>query len=486
MPPTRADLRSRLDGLELDDFLALCQDHFNSVHAKFAPGMTRDQQTSLLIDHVFRNEKVSELERLLSPTDGKAGGVPRQIPSPPADFVGRADELAAQPGGVAISALSGQGGIGKTALALKLAERLAAGHPDGQLFFDLGGYSGQPRPWQDAASHVVRTFTSPDYRVPDDDALQQNYCDVLAGKRVLLLLDNARDAAHVKPLLPPAGVTLLVTSRRRLTLPGLRLYDLDTLPQTDAVTLLRSLAGRLTEAEAGELAKECGRLPLALRLTGSLLAVREDLSPARYLERLRAGRLAELDAAAALTEADVTLTQTIRLSEEYMLEPVRTRWRELAVLVERFALSWAAGVWSVDERTAEDWLGLLRINSVLDWDDATKTYRLHDLVRDYGRDKMPEPEWMEAARRHAHYFVAETEETLKLYSRGGGALLEGLQRFYRAWPQLHAAFEWARARTEDRDAQQVCVDLPGWVVHLLETYPAALAPATPFRLLSLT
>src|SRR5204862_7900314 len=116
-------------------------------------------------------------------------------------------------------------------------------------------------------------------------------------------------------------------------LPGLAVCDLDVLPGSEAVELLRSLAPRLSEGEAAEVARQCGGLPLALRLAGSLLAERDDLSVGRYLERLRAARLA---ARTGLSE----VAASIRLSEEALSEGLRSAWRALSVLAGGFEVGW--------------------------------------------------------------------------------------------------------------------------------------------------
>src|SRR5262249_13063631 len=154
---------------------------------------------------------------------------------------------------------------------------------------------------------------------------------------------------------------LLVTSRRRFSLPGLAACDLDTLPPADAVTLLRSLAPRLSVTEAEEVAQRCGLLPLALRLAGALLAGRDDLSVERCLERLRAARLTER---AGLSE----VAASIRLSEEALPGGLREGWRTLSVFAGGFEAGWAAAVWGVSADEAEDRLAALRKINLLGWD----------------------------------------------------------------------------------------------------------------------
>jgi tetratricopeptide (TPR) repeat protein len=256
---------------------------------------------------------------------------------------------------------------------------------------------------------------------------------------------------------PPPGCALLTTSRRRFSLRGLMTYDLDSLPAADAVTLLRELGPRLSAEEAGALAEACGRLPLALRLAGTTLQLRDDLTPARYLKRLEErGRLRELGEVAA----------AIAVSEEALSEPLRTRWPELAVFAGGFELPWAAAVWDVDQATAEDELGALRTHSLLSWDAEVGLYRLHDLVREYAQTHLTDVARSEAAGRHACHFCSVMETAGTLYQQGGDSVLAALRLFDRGWLETRAAFSWARQRTADREAQSLCVILPEHVAHL--------------------
>ena len=172
--------------------------------------------------------------------------------------------------------------MGKTALALKLAEQLKPDYPDAQFYLDLKGVT-QPLTPRDAMAHVVRAW-HPTAQLPEkEEELAPLYRSVLDGKRALLLMDNARDAQQVAPLIPPAGCLLLVTSRKHFTLPGLLEMNLDKLPPADARDLLLRIAPRLqTENtdQLDELARLCGYLPLALRAVASALQEKKNISPA--------------------------------------------------------------------------------------------------------------------------------------------------------------------------------------------------------------
>jgi DNA-binding SARP family transcriptional activator/Flp pilus assembly protein TadD len=228
---------------------------------------------------------------------------PAQLPADVAAFTGRADELieldrmAAQSSDMVISVVSGTAGVGKTALAVRWARRVAGTFPDGQLYVNLRGYDpGQPVPPGDALAGFLRALgmAGPDIP-PGEDERAAAYRSLLDGRRVLVVLDNAASVEQARPLLPGCPSCLVVvTSRDSLAglvaRHGARRLDLDILPLADAVGLLRTLIGDRVDAEsraAADLARQCARLPLALRVAAELAAA----SPGSQLEDL-AGELA--------------------------------------------------------------------------------------------------------------------------------------------------------------------------------------------------
>ena len=173
-----------------------------------------------------------------------------QLPPAPADFVGRGRELrefleAVQQQGARTIAVRGLGGMGKTSLALRLAERLTDQYPDAQLYIDMHGMDSQSLAPVEAMAQVIHAY-HPLAQLPQDEAaLGALYRSVLQGQRALILLDNVRDRAQVEPLLPPASCLLLLTTRWRFALPGLRGLDLEAQPPDQAVEMLRAIAPRL-------------------------------------------------------------------------------------------------------------------------------------------------------------------------------------------------------------------------------------------------
>ena len=246
-------------------------------------------------------------------TSGPIGPpVPRQLPAAPAHFAGRAWELkalselvaqAANPGGQGIIwVIDGTAGVGKTVLAVHWAHQVAGDFPDGQLYVNLRGFgpSGNPAPPEEALRAMLGALHVPSTLVPDSvDAQAALYRSTLAGRRMLILLDNASDAEQVRPLLPGhAGCAVLVTSRNQLTglvaAEGAHPLSLDVLSETDACELLvRRLGAQRVAAEpeaAAELALLCAGLPLALAVAAARADARPGMSLAELAAELRGAR----------------------------------------------------------------------------------------------------------------------------------------------------------------------------------------------------
>lgn len=236
---------------------------------------------------------------------------PQMLPLDLPDYTGRERELdvvertltrptAAQPAAVV---LVGGGGVGKTALTVRLGHRLQSAFPDGQLYASLRGSGARPADPHAVQGRLLRALgTDPDRIPADPDERAEVYRLALAGRQHLLTLDDAVDDKQVQPLLPGSGDTaVLITSRGRLsTPPGARVLQLAGLPHGDSVRLLARMLGteRVNQesAAAAAIARYCGGLPLALRAAAVRLNSRPHWSLCRYAERLsdEARRLDEL------------------------------------------------------------------------------------------------------------------------------------------------------------------------------------------------
>lgn len=252
-----------------------------------------------------------------SPTDPPppAPAPPRQLPAEVADFTGRAEERAVLVAGAdtdgpapAVLVITGTAGVGKTALAVHVGHRLADRFPDGQLFIDLRGFTPELPPVEpaDALERLLHTLGVPGDRIPAElDDRAALWRTRLAGRRMLILLDNAADEQQVAPLLPGgSGCMVLATSRRRLgALAATGTVSLDLLPQPEAIALFARAAGQTRPDQSGEQTRElvaeaverCGRLPLAIRIAAGRLRSHPAWGVADLLSRLREqDRLAEL------------------------------------------------------------------------------------------------------------------------------------------------------------------------------------------------
>jgi len=388
---------------------------------------------------------------------------PHQLRPPPADFTGRLQELAMlrsaldRQGPAGILILRGMGGVGKTTLALRLAEDLLPGYPDAQIYLDLKGVESHPLTPAQAMAHVLRSFDPEAHPPEDEPELAGRYRSVLHGKRVLLLLDNAAGKDQVEPLAPPSGSLLLVTSRFHFALSGSTALDLDELPEDDARALLTRLAPRLQAAEADEIARLGGRLPLALRLAGSALAERPDLSPADYGRRLQEGK-----------ERFGPVEASLDLSYELLDEEARRLWRLLAVFPGSFQAPAAGAVWDLDLDIARDRLGDLIRSSLVDWLEKEQRYRLHDLARQFAKSRVEGAEREEAERKHARHFLALLRFIDSQYKKGRQETLAALALFDAEWINFRAGQAWAAAHLqEDDEAAALCDEYPDAAAYFL-------------------
>ena len=384
----------------------------------------------------------------------------RQLPPPPRDFTGRDSELtellmSAKETSAPI-VISGLGGVGKTTLALKLAEQLTPSYPDAQFFINLRGTAQQPMPPGEAMAHVIRGYYPTAKLSEDPTELKALYSSVLDGQRALLLLDNAADENQIEPLLPPSSCILLITSRKQLTLPGTVNKNLDTLSNAEAENLLLSIEPRIGNY-ASEIAQLTGNLPLALRLVASALVQYRNISPQDYLKRL-----ANAQERLKLVDASISLTYDL-LSVD-----VQRSWSMLAVFPGTFDSLAAAKIWQVATEEAVETLGDLLAYSLVEWNSDSGRYHLNDLIRLFADAHLPKDLRETAQLRHATHYETVLREADELYRRGGEAVNHGLRLFDVEWNNIQAGQAWAEAGSYyDVVPAELCIAYPNAGAHLL-------------------
>jgi DNA-binding SARP family transcriptional activator/tetratricopeptide (TPR) repeat protein len=342
----------------------------------------------------------------VSPRAAEGVAVPRQLPAGVGHFTGREAELklldelldspACSGGAVVVTAVRGMAGVGKTALAVHWARTVADRFPDGQLYVNLRGFDpdGAPVSAEEATGWFLGALGVPGTAVPaEPEARTGLYRSMLAGRRVLLLLDNARDAAQVRPLLAGGpGCFALVTSRSTMAglaaAQGARLIRLDQLDDADATSLLAVRLGpERTERElpaVGRLVRQCAGLPLALAIVAGRAADLPSLPLAALADRLEAesGRLDALDVDDHLTSLRSVFSWSLR----HLTAPAAQMFGLLGLhRGPDISLAAAASLAALPVPAARAALTELADASLITEHRAGR-YLLHDLLRAYAAE----------------------------------------------------------------------------------------------------
>ncbi|MGC4941498.1 BTAD domain-containing putative transcriptional regulator [Kribbella sp. DT2] len=335
--------------------------------------------------------------------------VSNQLPLPPSHFSGRRKEaervravLGGTAGEIPVAVISGVPGVGKSALAVRVAYDVAHHFPDGQWFVQLAGASQSPSTPTAALADLLVASGVRSQDVPAGlEARSGLFRSRLAGRRVLVLLDDAADAEQVRPLLPgTTNCAIIVTSRQRLSsltaLVGVQPLALAQLPDDDSQALLSTLPGqdRLARPQVTALADLCGHLPLALRIAAAQIMDGTDVD--QYLTELREGF--RLDGLTLHDDPSAAVRGTFRNALR-ALHPQLARLFALLGHVRGpdVTASAAAALLDVPESTAAHLLQQLTEASLLE-EHRTGRYRLHDLLRSYAEELTTQYDDSSAAR----------------------------------------------------------------------------------------
>ena len=359
--------------------------------------------------------------------------VPRQLPADGSGFTGRRreldllDTLAGGPEQPGLVVIAGSAGVGKTAFAVHWAHRVADRFTDGQLYLNLRGYANtRPMRPVEALAQFLRTLGATSEQMPIDLAeATAFYRSLLAGRRMLILLDNAASVDQIRPLLPGApGCLVVVTSRDRLAglvaREGAQRLTLDVLDRADALALLAAQLGAdrvgAEATAARELAQLCAHLPLALRVAAANLTDRPHRTLAAQVAELR--REDRLDILAVDGDEETTVRAAFDLSYRSVPEPAARQFRMLGLFPgPELTAQAAAALAGVDAVEAAALLDRLARAHLVDQPGAGR-YALHDLLRLYAAQQAcrydTEPERAAARDRLHRWYLGRIDAVARL------------------------------------------------------------------------
>ena len=398
---------------------------------------------------------------------------PQQISKPTDDFVGRKNELDILYKSVikeeaTVIGIMGLGGVGKTALAYKLADILKENYGDGQLMFDLHG-ADIPIPPEIVLDRFIHSF-HPVMTIPADlESLKGLYRQILSGKKIIILLDNVHDVEQISPLLPPPdGCLVIVTSRMHFYFPGMKNINLNILPEVDAIKLLQEIESRIGDYATG-LARACGHLPLALTVIGALLHTAHSFEPTDALTFMKeeAPRL-------ELTGVEISLETSYRM----IPESLQQKWQKLAVFSGDFGIDAAMWIWEIVTEDAEDTLikrkrietkrALERLQTYSLVEYKKDRYRLHDLARIFLKKKLiTEDNFCLTKVIHTQYYFSYLAMCTQEFNKGGTHIIKAVEMFDREFGEILEAQAWCAANTDFGENLLLCELFPYVGVFLL-------------------
>jgi len=404
-----------------------------------------------------------------------------QLPSPREGFVGRKDIFSSLTGktwdGPGLLCLYGETGMGKTTLAVHLAHSLSAHYRDAHLFLDMRGNTPNPLNAAQAMAHVLRVF-QPAERLPQSkDQLIGSYRNILRDKKVLIVIDNAPKASHVRLLVPPKNSMLLVTAANRYNLPGMVSIHVDALQPPESEALLFYICTRLKHTK-NEIAQICRNHPLSLTLAASftdasvqtpLDQFRSDLKheigqltdSSKKSEEDESGEKKEGEEPAKEDSAkndklayEMVLKGTVNLCMKELPENTVAAMRKISVF-QAFFDEKAEEAICGDKGNEE--LKRLVLYNLVQYDHLNGRYKVHERIRHLLEPRLRPSERILTRRQHAVYYYGILNSANELFQQTDEEIKAALNLFDINWENIEAAQHWtAQNSAEDMDVAKLC------------------------------
>ncbi|MBB5775059.1 ATP-binding protein [Nonomuraea jabiensis] len=356
-----------------------------------ATAVGRDVNAPILTNPVFLMAGIRE--------DDVSAPCPIILPPRIVDFTGRDTEIDIiealvddERGTTGTLVISGKPGVGKTALAVHVAYRLLDRFPDGSMYFDLRGVDKEPASTEDIMARIMRALGVSEDGIPTDAAQRLDvYRSLIGRSSLLIILDNAASESQVRPLIPSGNTTLtLVTSRNQLAgLESVLRVDLDDFPLKCSLDLLEKISGRghgdMSKKSAGDVARYCGYLPLALRIAGNRLYSSSNMRMEDLAKELR-DESRRLD---SLEIGDLAVRAAFRISYRRLGKSTKRVFKYLSAIPgEDFGVAICSALTGYHEKEAKRSLTRLAEANLIERSEIYGRYRLHDLIKIYSREEL--------------------------------------------------------------------------------------------------
>jgi tetratricopeptide (TPR) repeat protein len=366
-----------------------------------------------------------------------------QLPDTEKNFTGRVPELLEleeqfSKSEINVCGIHGMGGLGKTALTIAFANKIAKKY-DADLFLDMRGHSDNTATPEEAMLHVVRSFNPTYSGLQNKSLIAGAYRSILKEKKTIILLDNVKDEASIQDLIPPTGSMLLFTSRRKFSISNSFQLNLPLMTNDEAVQLLIKVASRLNKEEASQIARLCGYLPNSLVKAAYMLKQYQSMDVGEYISLL-----SKAQTRVGLVEASISISYNL-LSNE-----LKTAWRYLSIFPDDFGLEVACFILGCDSKQGQkiltELLELSLVNPDLafpsvpnEFDIAEYRVRFHDLDRLFARTKLKNNERKVLELKLAEYYATVLSTINVYFDRGGTDFLVSLSAFDREWANIEHA-----------------------------------------------